>query len=242
MKGDTPRERETMNGLAVKEEVRERPILFSGSMVKAILEGRKTQTRRVVNPQPITEIIGYRYEQSDPLGLPWRGILLDGSTTCGRVCPYGKVGDRLWVRETHHLVTKYLGKDLSREKRQYVVLKDGAQMYQDAHYYPGSGNYAPGAFDGLIWRPSIYMPRWASRITLETTEVRVQRLQEISGNDAREEGVWSPEDTMPRSSSYRIKEFADGWNVINGKRKGCSWADNPWVWAITFKVIKPAMC
>ena len=177
------------------EQVKERPILFSGEMVRAILDGRKTQTRRVVKPQP------------PPLG----GFVKN---------PYGQPGDRLWVRETWALDDKY--------------------------YYRADG--AVGDRCGK-WKPSIHMPRAASRITLEITGVRVERLQEITISDIYAEGAitdewleWRDDVSgvgMPAGS--RIENERDVWeklwDSINGKTY--PWKSNPWVWVIEFKRIKP---
>jgi len=178
----------------------ELPILFSGEMVRAILDGRKTQTRRVVK-LPVSEIgkmVKYRGDWVLP--CEWS--------------PYGKSGDRLWVRETWW---QWGG----TEKR----------ISYRADTLP---SFAPnGGF-----RPSIFMPRWASRITLEVVDVRVERLQDISEDDAKAEGVmasggWNADDTE-YCVGYRTA-FSRLWDSINAKR-GYSWATNPWVWAVEFKV------
>lgn len=195
--------------------VKELPILFSGPMVRAILEGRKTQTRRVVKPSR------YRHEIDE------EGIWFEdeyGDWNKGP-CPYGQFGDRLWVRE-----------------------KVGIGRATGLAYYPDTLNgREPGAlFDR--WTPSIHMPRWASRITLEITGVCGERLQQISEEDAKAEGA-TPYDptayfTIGQCGSkaglpdfeYRAG-FAELWNSL--AKPGATWSDNPWVWVIEFKRVAP---
>ena len=186
--------------------MRERPILFSGPMVRALLDGRKTQTRRVVKPQPPTErdfrgatfgldraiADGVKmYSQNDYARLPkhptdWSligsvGVARDAGFPLRYRCPYGAPGDRLWVKETHAIVprTAYAMSDGVQQ-----TLKPGDD-HDAAVYAAGWERSKPGR-----WRPSIHMPRWASRLTLTITDVRVQRLQDISEADH-----------MPRASS-----------------------------------------
>lgn len=186
---------------------KERPILFSGPMVRAILDGTKTQTRRVVKPQPTA---GF-----DPYGSPMY------ATPAGpRIipCPYGIPGDRLWGRETF---------------AQGVEGCDGGISYRADHADPkGDGPAHP-----MKWRPSIFMPRAASRILMEITDVRVQRLQEISEDDARAEGC-APvvNDDGSVDCGTRKTTFSLLWESINGAG---SWHANPWVWAITFRRLQP---
>lgn len=173
--------------------MKERPILFSAPMVRALLDGRKTQTRRVVKPQPTAT----REEAIRTYGKGGTFILEAGFF--GVRCPYGQLGDRLWVRETWGACA-------------------GSPVYR-----ADDNATCP---DGGRWKPSIHMPRWASRITLEVTGVRVERLQDISEEDAIAEGV--PEQ---RGDPWAFQCL---WDSINGARERCSWAANPWVWAITF--------
>jgi hypothetical protein len=192
-------------------KVRERPILFSGPMVRAILAGRKTQTRRVVKPQPrgdgittINEAPGW-----------WDVAILPGGFDNGGCmpiaeikCPYGQPGDRLWVRET--FAPNYFdtgGTAYRAEWRQYI----------------------DGICGEPAWKPSTHMPRRFSRITLEITDVRVERLQEISEADAIAEGAQCP--GVPASLTDR-GAFAKLWNKINGP---FAWDDNPWVWVVAFR-------
>lgn len=244
---------------------RERPILFSGSMVAAILAGRKTQTRRVVKPQPPTPerfrgasfalsravADGVKmYSQNDWERLPkhrtdWDligsvGVARDAGFPMRYRCPYGQPGDRLWVRETFQ--------PLWEEVDEPGDWKTGAGFYVS---YP--------ATDGVVeWhdedkglttrcRPSIHMPRWASRITLEVVSVRVERLQGLSEEDAKAEGVepfegrgWrnylGPEPLQAIVGHARaVDSFASLWDSLNGDKPGFAWADSPWVWVVEFK-------
>jgi hypothetical protein len=171
-----------------------KPILFSTDMVKAILEGRKAQTRRVVKPQPKYDY--YKFDHLDVIGL---AVFTDGTVV---KCPYGKVGDKLWVRETWY---------------QYA---DGRVLYRASD---NSQNY-------FSWRPSIFMPRWASRITLEITGIRVERLQEITYEGCEREGFRL--DVMGNWDRARLW-YKDLWDKLNPKH---NWDSNPFVWVIEFKV------
>lgn len=204
--------------------MRERAINMHETEVRAILEGRKTQTRRVVQLSDdmfdsVTPMIGLRDEKRF-----WRfAFSVDGATQTEDVlCPHGTVGDRLWVREAWAPAEAAL------------PLLPGV-LYR-ADYHTGLEKR-----DGdEKWRPSIHMPRWASRITLEITGVRVERLQEISERDARSEGVDTMRDmrfAAPlgnlHSGACRLN-FIDLWQSINGPE---SWSANPWVWVVEFKVV-----
>lgn len=227
--------------------IKERPILFSGPMVRAILDGRKTQTRRVLT-----------IRHAKRLGLETCGDLLvtadgpqwDGTFEGGRVpwCPYGKLGDRLWVRETW---TELLHTSPASDE---PILCDGDKLIEHATRNPDGGWYYDGKViayratsniefcdgDGFTgdmadksdmprWRPSIHMPRWASRITLEITGVRCERLQSISRGDCMEEGC--PFRNIAGETDPR-QWYQDLWNSINGPD---SWAANPFVWVIEFR-------
>jgi hypothetical protein len=188
--------------------MKERPILFSGPMIRAILEGRKTQTRRIVNPQPFT------FPKQHP---GQREIIREIERKGNR---YGQPGERLWVRETW---------------RQF-----GAQHLYRADFEPGK--------DVCAWKPSIHMPRFACRLLLEITSIRVERLQSISENDAVAEGIeplahldikkygWRFKDYIGSSACLPIASFQTLWQSINGPE---SWNQNPWVWVIEFKRIEP---
>jgi hypothetical protein len=196
---------------------KERPILFSGPMVRAIIEGRKTQTRRIVKSQPdckswcLAEVEAKQGSlQCKPSVFKWAPCYGSDETPNGEdeyiYCPYGKPGDRLWVRETH---CKY----------------GGGYIYR-ADY----GTHTPIS-DGIggPWKPSIHVPRVASRITLEITCVRVERLQDIAEADAIAEGCQCA--GVPASLTNR-GAFAKLWDLINGAE---SWAANPWVWVVEFR-------
>lgn len=181
--------------------MKERPILFSTPMVRAILEGKKTQTRRLIKPQPAA---GVRNSVFVPSGLE------DGH---GRElqCSYGGPGDRLWVREA-------IGIHIDPVKTGL----EGVCVYR-ADFPDG-----PNVTFEPRWTPSIHMPRWASRITLEITGVRVERLRQITESDAQAEGCTGEHfDTA-------LSDFIWLWDKINGKREGWAWANNPWVWVVEF--------
>ena len=195
--------------------MKEHPIIFSGPMVRAILEDRKTQTRRVIKPQP--EIVDKepRYRKntwalwSDKIPKYKGGLIVS--------CPYGKPGDLLYVKET------------------WRPIASSEQLLYRADIYNVM------AWDEFgKWHPSIHMPRWASRITLEITDVRVERVQEISEENAIAEGMQGDiygEDMgiSPRVDSHSVRiNFMDLWDSINLKR-GYGWDVNPWVWVLGFK-------
>jgi hypothetical protein len=198
--------------------MKERPIMFSGAMVRSIIDGRKTQTRRVMRIQPT---VVRHWANVETNGVRWTWPNGDEATYADRPdviasyterdfwkhCPYGQPGDRLWVRETW-------GK---------LDMGSACHRADDESATPADGR----------WRPSIHMPRWASRLTLEVTDVRVQRLREISEEDARAEGVDAPTPDMP-SLTGRFR-FECLWDSINGERPGCSWENNPWVWCVSFR-------
>jgi hypothetical protein len=195
-------------------EVKERPVIFSGPMVKAIIEDRKTQTRRVVKYSP--------FEPNDE-GLG-RHII-----THNIPCPYGKPGDRLWCRETW------------RPQHPYDLPGQEKPIY--------AADWTPEEFEQIYgktwgWKPSIFMPRWASRITLEVVNVRVERLQEISEADAIAEGVYTNEQALqklglPADTKLQgtcVDKYRIVWESINGKKY--PWASSPWVWVVEFKKVE----
>lgn len=205
----------------------DKPIIFSAPMVRAILDGRKTQTRRIIKPR----YLGWRFDLMDrnrdsviPLSpMKDKGV----RTLTSHACPYGVKGDRLWVRETFHTV-------------------DGHRAFYRADYvYNPQGDKE----HGVVWTPSIHMPRIASRILLEITGVRVERLHEISEADAQAEGVervvagvgWrrycdhdSEEVGVPPCGDAR-RSFRSLWKFIHGDE---SWNANPWVWVVEFKQVE----
>ena len=206
---------------------KERPILFSGPMVKAILEGKKTQTRRVVKPQYSTPrvppqhmepwlIDGEQQYNEDGDKLPmWAGFHPDYSGEAKWfTCPYGGPGWRLWVRETW--------------MAEHFPSTPGEVYY---HYRADDTAAARGWTAAQMWKPSIHMPRRASRLLLEVVDVRVERVQDISEADAEAEGIEPKEPYNVVSARYR---FGQLWNSINGAR-GYGWAANPWVWVVEFR-------
>lgn len=218
---------------------KERPILFSAPMVRAILSGAKTQTRRVVKfPAWMQDADG---GQSPEIPHQFDGYQDMIPVTAGHVesycrCPYGKPGQRLWVRETWAPVSTF---DPSPETGAFYRAD-----YLDDPHGPDGEKSPEGRY--RTWKPSIYMPRWASRIDIEITGVRVERLQEISPEDAIAEGCcpsqgsgFDDADTLRRAAEivggpYPRGVFADLWQSINGPD---SWAANPWVWVIEFRRI-----
>lgn len=229
--------------------MKEKPILFSAPMVRAILAGRKTQTRRVVKVCPKKDgvfvsgrsiipetyvdregVVGYCPRPDgaskgrasfvvyllDGMGLAWRPY--GGSPDVpwpreriGEVSPYGGPGSRLWVRETWRV----------------------RDRMDPAFAYRADANTAT---DGHRWRPSIFMPRWASRITLEVTNARVQRLWAVSREDCIAEGC--PPDDWYRVEGGPEKWYRTLWDAINGAR--APWSSNPWVFAISFRRVDAA--
>lgn len=208
----------------------ERPILFSGGMVMAILEGRKTQTRRVMKPQPKHPAVS----QSDAYPLSWYGHGDLGIDPEVWNCPYGVPGDRLWVRETWWSIPEPSVSDL-RDGADTWPEPTGPQEQRVAYAADGDDPVSVRQW-GWKLRPSIFMPRWASRITLEITDVRVQRVQEISAADCAAEGIRSRGIDPPciASALLYLSDYQELWDSINAKR-GFGWEANPWVWALSFR-------
>ncbi len=215
---------------------KERPILFSGPMVRAILAGKKTQTRRVVKPQPTCQ-------WSVPPAVLFEGYLRRwgcGDDVNKIRCPY-EVGLKLWVRETWLELDRHHWHTAGR--REELVDFCGTPKINSVAYAADSGGSDSDRcrieLGYTRWRPSIHMPRWASRLTLEITDVRVQHVQEISEADAAAEGVEivSIADA-PRNAAWTFRQdFSRLWDSINSTR-GFGWQANPWAWAISFKVVK----
>ena len=187
--------------------MKERPILFSGQMVRAILDGRKTQTRRIVKNAtgPFWNHSGYRIVMRDGFTFWETHGGIPNEYGPAFACPYGKPGDRLWVRET----------------------------WAPAEWPPTGPPAVYRADEGMFasrWKPSIHMPRWASRINLEVVSVRVERLQDISEEDALAEGI-----TLVERGTSPVDQFNKLWESINGPG---SWEANPWVWVVEFKRIE----
>ena len=201
--------------------LKEKPILFNSEMVRAILEGRKTETRRIIKEFPVS---GYRWggwimegfkkkDNGKATVVPENNSQYDCSGWIGKHCPYGQVGDRLWVRETFQQVPT---------------------AYESYHVY--AADYNDTEYNHLKpWTPSIFMPRIFSRITLEITEIKVERVQDITEEGAKAEGVnpvFNP-DLGPTNQAY-INCFSRLWYDINEKR-GFGWESNCWVWVVKFR-------
>lgn len=237
--------------------MKEHPILFTGPMVRAILEGRKTQTRRPIKaPKGLT--IGCR-----------DGSLVafddEGGPTCVSIKAPFAVGDRLWVRETWVCVRPMRDSEGTIDDEQEfpgIPKSDprGKLTFDDWEVsYHADGQDDRSSYGGK-WRPSIHMPRWASRLTLDVTAIRPERLQAISEADAMAEGArffpdlptdprYSPSGPHCRWSMYEPKTdaeclgsaafaFGNAWNRIYGEGP-FAWTNNPWTWATTFKVVTP---
>ncbi|MBD8531537.1 MULTISPECIES: hypothetical protein [unclassified Massilia] len=232
--------------------MKERPILFSAPMVRALLDGSKTQTRRVVKQLDPAEGVCVTQADGKPLnGCCWRY----GSPVI--YCPYGQPGDRLWVRETwledpeddgtwHY--TQYMGCKGS-------PLSEIPRKFQKPEHCIFRADWTGS---DLVWRPSIHMPRWASRILLEVVSVRVERLQDCSESDAIAEGAvhirsqaWDREHfpawrflfdeavsagAKPPIGPSPVQAYQALWESINGAG---SWDANPWVWVVEFKRVAP---
>ncbi|MCG5259790.1 hypothetical protein EM868_09090 [Cupriavidus gilardii] len=199
---------------------KERPILFSGAMVRAILDGRKTQTRRVLDDRTLGHLRAAA-DFGEIFGLPDRGQIHPRDLVfISSFCRHGRPGDRLWVRETW---------------AQPAVLDPGPTVYR-ADYpacVPAGFESVPPA-DEIAWKPSIHMPRVACRLVLEITGVRVERLQDISEADATAEGA-EPILVPPDGGSCPYYEgFRALWDCINGAG---AWEQNPWVWVVEFRRI-----
>lgn len=254
-----------------------KPILFSGDMIRAILDGRKTQTRRIMKPQ-----IAGPWQVEDPPVFgritsphPLKGrfgvfIRANRDTKFPRAdlipCPYGQPGDLLWVRENWRPYAWHEGDPVDIEFTDGTVRACECRLEDEARNIDwevsiwesasaecqkaglelndeGVYSWEPGE-SPLKWRPSIHLPRWASRITLKITDVRVQRIQEITRQDAAAEGVCLDLDKpLPKwcqSNRFPEENFRALWDSINEQRETGKyrWAANPWVWALTFEVIR----
>lgn len=214
---------------------KERPILFNAEMVRAILDGRKTQTRRIIKPQPVWDT-AFTGKEGLVLG---ENVWSPDEYANYATCPFGQTGDRLWVRETW------------RPSIIHSCAMDACDCDDVAVKYAADGECRPftwhsqpaipddwcmpkAAVKGNV--PSLFMPRWASRITLELTGVRVERLQYLSDEDARAEGAPSVSFPLTESQRSNIDRFRALWNLIHGAG---AWGENPWVWAIEFKRVEP---
>ncbi|WP_322067523.1 hypothetical protein [Burkholderia cenocepacia] len=227
--------------------MRERPILFSGPMVRAILEGRKTQTRRVIRCQPPADVAPITVSRYHPTVVDRRGDEAPGAEIVGAFSddgewgcksPFGEPGDRLWVRETCRAVELESGLDgvhypADGAFRAIEDSSDAAGRWIELYAYRGQTGATV---------PAIHMPRWASRITLEITGVHAERLRGISEADACAEGVtiedrhtvgYCAGEHLPPS----IRAFRELWDGLNAAR-GHGWEANPWVWVVEFRRIE----
>ncbi|HBS5629951.1 TPA: hypothetical protein MAK11_002724 [Klebsiella pneumoniae] len=219
--------------------MKERGMIFNGEMVRAILDGRKTQTRRPIKWKQtrFTEI----GEREDGSNWPWSE---DAEHACDfwHPCPFGAVGDRIWVRETWGVVSHAFSDDglmidwvPDRPATAIHEMPFGNGYYSGYAIYAADGDFTWGDDDGYedgrsCWKPSIHMPRAASRILLEITDVRVERLRSMSLDDARAEGVIAASGPMEAGLAFR-----ELWDSIYGEE---SWKANPWVWVIEFKRVE----
>lgn len=223
--------------------VKERPILMSAPMVLALLDGSKTQTRRAIKPQPVRQLTPVVHLQRRGLNT-WSD---DGSWSIN--CPYGVPGDRLWVRETW-----CVGEDKHNFYLEFRADSDGVMHQRGRDKLTADENATLDRWANKVdaWNPSIFMPRWASRITLEITGVRVERLQDMEGaheteSDALKEGVnrihhgdgdyyYSAFRDEPHGDNWTdpSSAFRELWESINGPG---SWERNDWVWVIEFRRI-----
>jgi hypothetical protein len=231
----------------IRGDMKERPIPFTAEMVRAILEGRKTQTRRVIRPQPRLQLFDR--------GSCWSegGVSADTQTIWN--CPYGQPGDRLWVKETF-VLERYEDEPKSPSDRPLHHHKpedrdfDWAEEYWLLPYYKATDPAPELVYDDCDepkcrWISSRFMPKWASRIWLEIVNIRVERVQEIGLHDLLAEGVEDIYLSYRGASSWEHKELATKqfrakyeilWNSLNAKR-GYGWDVNPWVWVIEFKIV-----
>lgn len=223
-------------------------MIFNGEMVRAILDGRKKQTRRIMKVQPSDGFHPTHNGYNLDLNAHWytpgvvdkNGYLQPAKKDVfgvadeneGYTCPFGAVGDRIWVREAFQ--GPLVSEELLEEYRAYP------EKFENPEYceYAADGGPRPeycDLDDNLRhgWRPSIHMPRWASRITLEITGVRVERLRDLSEDDAKSEGITPSSGGVLPGWEYRIN-FRDLWMSIYGAD---NWEANPWVWVIEFKVV-----
>lgn len=221
----------------------EKPILFSGEMVRAILDGRKSQTRRIIKPQPYMgehAIIGgavrpclkWQRTSKHPTWMAWERQGWQFDPMIDEDCPYGRRGDCLWVKETFALwdafTTEYEG-DLHIGKLPKPEHPEEIRQWKRNIQYR-----ADGEGSDMTWRSSRFMPRWASRILLRVERVKAERVQDITLADAIVEGCH--DDVLNGLSP--LDWFEETWNSINAKR-GYGWDVNPWVWVIDFSVQEP---
>ncbi|MGP3095394.1 hypothetical protein ACTVPL_02880 [Serratia marcescens] len=242
--------------------MKERPVIFNGEMVRAILDGRKTQTRRVMKVQPEsskTRAGDFWFSSKKLESMVHVSDFMPGNSPIAdchlffqeHCCPFGQVGDRLWVREAYQgplfnfdQMETYLEDTSKFERPEFCEYRaDGGKTPE---YYDADDNLRYG------WKPSIHMPRWASRITLEITAVRVERLNDISESDAKAEGVRAIENNFGNGPAYcdyllpNLDDAAEWYNRASDSFKSLwksiygaeNWSANPWVWVIEFKHVE----
>lgn len=201
--------------------VRERPMLFQDAMVRAILSGQKTQTRRVVNPYPpaLRTIFGYRPSAIFPQQDGTYVAFTDGHEGMTFSCPYGRSGDRLWVREAWRV----------HKDADHLPPRDLPQALTVRFEADGAPDRECGKY-----RPPMFMPRWACRLVLEVASVRVERLHEITEADCIAEGCPGGHGAIPGYGYHATPQehYRWLWEQINGEG---SWALNPWVWVVEFR-------
>lgn len=241
--------------MITETKIKEKPILFNGEMVRAVLDGRKTQTRRVLKVQPPDdrytmcqlmcstdrELTKHKYKHH------WCIVSEDKLEIkeCGNEyfkSPYGYKGDQLWVRETFAIECNADLQDVYTEPNNPLgpvrnVLDGYSECFECPRYRASEPETILGDDEIMRWRPSIFMPRWASRIQLEVKKIRVERVQDISEKDAISEGIiysagGESKEFMERNSPKKC--FERLWDSIN-KERGYGWDENPWVWVIEFK-------
>lgn len=204
------------------------PLLFNSDMVRALLDGRKTQTRRIIKGKRHRDTERFQNFYFDQ----WDELRYDGLRLTTIKCPYGKKGDLIWVRETFFIDTAdYIATESDLENTYYRADGECCDLIPEC---------ACSEVGKPKWKPSIYMPRWASRLTLKITDVRVERVQDITSDDVLNEGVGHPVGTSLAhgtvTEQWNIqREFIPLWNSIHFIG---SWDDNPFVWVIEFEVIK----
>ncbi|MEY0288107.1 hypothetical protein AB7303_03675 [Providencia rettgeri] len=214
--------------------MKERGIIFNSEMVRAILDGRKTQTRRIINPQP---------ELTQKSGFKWKGGLFGAGSDdretnrnfAHKKCPLGKVGDRLWIRETW---MPDAPRDGTWGDIEFYGCKDSKLSMIPERFRKPEHCIHRASWKGselVGWTPSIHMPRWASRITLEITDVRVERLQEASDDDFKAEG-YPLERELTGGSTDAFCWFRHLWDSVS--KPDCNFESNPWVWVIEFKKVE----
>ena len=217
---------------------RERPILMSDAMVRAILDGRKTVTRRMIGLDTLTGSETRGYDWTWRGQAPVRSIAQQRRHPCGcwqdmrdadfrALCPYGVPGDLLYVREAWQGWTR-----TSYENDEWDIWEPSdIQPDPDATEYRATSKSRPPR-----WRPSIHLPKRLARLWLEVVSVRAERLQEITEEDAARERVdWAHKSSLTPSP---LAEFARLWDALNGKRPGASWSDNPFVWRVEFRRVE----